>query len=215
MRDFHYHLGNGRVGVRPVPYALPRTAANLPTYHKPLDPLVEETVSVPGANGGPGADVHGAREMDSYLCGVSGLGPDEQIWAYLSYTHPEHWFQRLGPPANDLDQVIMLHKIQNGHTHLGVYIGQGRARNAPTDYQEMAITPKGYPSSLSTIELKGVPVRVTNANLRIVEEILDRARGGAVFPPEYAFDWYETVTLADHLAFYHAWLDPNWKRPAA
>jgi hypothetical protein len=49
--------------------------------------------------------------------------------------------------------------------------------------------------------------RVFNQNAKTVLEIINQLNGGPEFPPDYKHDWYETLTLKNHLEFFADWIE--------
>lgn len=189
VRDLHYHLGGGKVGIRPLPVADDDEEGEL----------------------ADGKKIKGSAIVDSYLRKAMNLGESDPIYAVIGYMHPE--FHK-----GTIVQFTEAHlKLENGQTHLGAYIGGGRTRNSPKDYHRqtwsVAEGGKGYPANISIVSLDGVDQKTFNQNATIALRLLNEAGAGVKFPPDYKFDYFRAVNLKETLDFFHGWLDKDWKRP--
>lgn len=52
---------------------------------------------------------------------------------------------------------------------------------------------------------------VFNQNAKTVLEIINQLNDGPEFPPDYKHDWFETLTLKDHLEFFADWIEGGAK----
>src|SRR5688500_2024775 len=137
IRDMHYPLGDGRVGLRPIPIVDRESSpwiddesgdgmvydAEGPYFNYPPEP-----VAIPG-----GKQVVGSEEVDKFIRKTMGWEENDEdapIFAAMVFTHPEE--HRMG--LVDLFKNSL--KSENGHTHLGAYIGKGMTRNSPYLYHD-------------------------------------------------------------------------------
>lgn len=167
---------------------------------------------------GESQEIRGSELMDAHLRKAFGYKGqdlvDGPIFSYMSYMHPEKSktrlkFSEIGNPSNL--------KSENGITHLGAYIGNGDTRNSPYDYHRMTWGHKSgrltYPVNMYVITYKGAKSqKVFNTNGIIALRTLNELNGGPVFPPDYKFDKFKTISLEKNLDFYRAWIDTSWKK---
>ncbi len=187
VRDFHYDLGNGKVGMRIIP-----VADNGGTVTRP-----------------DGTQVAGNRLMDDFLRKEMGLAADEPIYALINYIRP-------GSHSGTIkDLAASMYKTEGGNTHMGAYVGAGKSTHSPENYHGQQWGVKGYPATVQTVSLQGVPQGVLNQNLQVVDTVLNK---GVQFPPNYKNDHYKTIDLATTLEFFKRWVrddpelksDPKW-----
>jgi len=150
--------------------------------------------------------------MDTFLRKKMKLTADDYIFAPIFYYHPEKYhgsLMELGKPE--------MHRIDDGFTHMGAYIGQGRTRNAPYDFFEMQWKlmdeTKGYPAQVAQVKYGGVSSAEFNKNAYIALRLLNEGNKGVQFTRlEYKRDYYNANNLKEIFDFYRAWLDPKWIR---
>jgi len=154
----------------------------------------------------------GYQIMDEFLRKKMKLAADDYIFGPIFYYHPETY---LGSML-ELSKPEM-HRIDDGFTHMGAYIGQGRARNAPKDYFEMKFKvmdgTKGYPAQVVQVNYEGVSSAEFNKNAYIALRLLNEGNEGVQFVRlDYNRDYYNANNLKEIFDFYRAWLDPDWIR---
>jgi len=150
--------------------------------------------------------------MDTFLRKKMKLAADDYIFAPIFYYHPEKYYgslMELGNPE--------MHRIDDGFTHMGAYIGQGRTRNSPKDFFEMEWKvmdeTKGYPAQVVQVNYDGVSSAEFNKNAYIALRLLNEGNEGVQFTRlEYKRDYYNANNLKEIFDFYRAWLDPKWIR---
>ena len=150
--------------------------------------------------------------MDTFLRGKMKLADDDYIFAPIFYYHPEKYYGsllELGKPE--------MHRIDDGFTHMGAYIGEGRTRNSPKDFFEMEWKvmdeTKGYPAQVAQVNYDGVSSAEFNKNAYIALRLLNEGNEGVQFTRlEYKRDYYNANNLKEIFDFYRAWLDPEWIR---
>lgn len=153
VRDLHYYLGNGAVGLRPFPVAEP-SSLSAPS---PTDPYINQDLfksNPPNESQLTKATVSKAKldtngqivltsgsetitrlnELDTYL--MNRLPNDKlqsfwEIFALTAYTHPFDY------EGNVLKLPEM--KLQGAYSHMGGYFGRGRTRNSPFGYENFKI----------------------------------------------------------------------------
>lgn len=211
IRDQHYLLGldpkdpTGKtplIGIRPIPIidreGLPKSDAYnvYPRIGKAAD----------------GTEVRGAEILDKHLREQFGYGPDDTtgpIYSILVYTHPEIKsvkLEEMGKPEHLIGEMRK--------THMGAYIGEGKTRNSPFNYEQQKLNARGYPIQAVLIGFQGAKdQRTFNTNALITLRLLNEFNGGPIFPSDYKFDFFATQSLKDVLEFYRAWVDPTWVRP--
>lgn len=206
IRDLQYPVGNKKIGMRIIPVAdRPGGTgwANQAQQDKDgLYPIVKKTAD--------GHDVKGAELLDAQLRKSMGLtDPNAPIFAFIYYLHPEiHQM-----PISEVGKPSYL-RTENGITHVGAYLGNGRTRNSPFNYHGMKIFEEsGYPASLATVSLKGVDQATLNQNFLITTVLLNEMNGGPKFPSDYKKDFYRNISMEESLAFFRGWMDPTWTRP--
>lgn len=204
LRDMHYHLGNGKVGMRPIPitdrdpgYDVNQPLQNYPKLGQTAD----------------GNQVAGSTLLDSYLREQWGMDPNSRdpIFALIVYAHPEFYEGELSAEGLEAMTGSQL-KTENGMTHMGIYIGDGQTRNSPFNYHSMRWKISGYPANVSTISLDGVDQLTFNRNAVATTRLVNELNGGPDFPPIYKFDWYRTISLKDTIHFYAAWIWSDYRR---
>ncbi|MBI5498456.1 MAG: hypothetical protein HY904_25870 [Deltaproteobacteria bacterium] len=145
VRDFHYDLGGGKVGMRFV--------------------AVGDDTTVKTADG---KTVPGHQQMDDFLRKEMGLGADDPIFALIGYIHPE------GHTGTLKELAGTLLKTEGGNTHLGAYVGGGRTTNSPETYHQNQWEVAGYPANVQMVSLEGVPQKTLNQNALIADAILNK-----------------------------------------
>lgn len=195
VRDMHYHLGQGRVGIRPVPV--------MDTDH--------ETGTDEEAQTADGKAVKGSEVIDAFLRKTQNLGDSDPVFALIAYMHPEFFKGTIA----DLAKTHL--KLENGQTHLGLYIGQGRTRNAPSTYHRrtwgLRQGANGYPANVSIVALSGVDQKTLNLNGIVATKLLNELNGGTRFPANFKFDHFRAVNLKETLDYFRGWVDKDWVRP--
>ncbi len=155
---------------------------------------------------------NGHQIMDAFLRKKMRLSADDYIFAPIFYYHPEIYLGSM----QELNKSEM-HRMEDGITHMGAYIGQGRTRNSPQDYNEMkwVVTNeiKGYPAQVAQVNYDGVSSIEFNKNAYIPMRLLNEGNKGVRFTRlEYQRDYYNANNLKEIFDFYRAWLDPEWIR---
>ena len=218
IRELHYQVAPGRVGIHPIPVAdrkwdLLSTDADYPQpaslYWKDYPPRVATA---------DGTEVRGSELIDQQLRISYGFNPTDKrtpIFALAAFAHAENYNLNFSDLASS-----SAHKTENSMSHLTAYLGDGITRNAPIDYHEMrwrltqddAIL--GYPANVYILKAKakGLDQETLIRNIFITLRLLNELNDGPVFPPNYHFDWVQTINLEETLAFYRGWLDRSWKR---
>ncbi len=146
VRDFHYDLGNGKVGMKFIPVADGAAQVTKPD----------------------GTKVAGHEVMDNFLRKEMGLGPNDPVFALIDYIHPEMHAGTI----KDLAGSML--KTEGGNTHMGAYVGKGRTTNSPETYHNNQWQVKGYPATLQMVSLQGVPQGVLNQNMLLVDTVLNK-----------------------------------------
>jgi hypothetical protein len=144
VRDLHYAVGDGKIGMRPIP--------------------VSDTGTVTAPDG---TQVSGSKVMDDFLRKTMGLGPNDPIFALIAYQHPEENNGTLEQVGKD-----ML-KTEGGETHLGAYIGNGATRNSPEGYHNHVWENAGYPATVQMVSMKGTPQGTLNQSFENASAILN------------------------------------------
>jgi hypothetical protein len=150
--------------------------------------------------------------MDTFLRKKMQLAADDYIFSPIFYYHPEKYYgslMELGKPE--------MHRIDDGFTHMGAYIGQGRTRNSPYDFFDMKWKvmdeTKAYPAQVAQVNYDGVSSAEFNKNAYIALRLLNEGNEGVQFTRlEYKRDYYNANNLKEIFDFYRAWLDPEWIR---
>jgi len=144
VRDMHYALGDGKVGMRIIP--------------------VSDDGSVINENG---EEVDGHEVMDDFLRKEMKIGASTPIFTLIAYLHPEEHNGTLPQLAKEMV------KTEGGQTHLGAYIGGGNTRNAPGTYHNKKWGNSGYPATVQVVSLEGVSQSTLNRNAVTALEILN------------------------------------------
>lgn len=181
--DFPYRLKDGNLGMRLIP-----VSDDLPLKDS------EGQVQM------------GYTQLDELLRQEMDLEPQDPIYAFLSYFHPELNRGSLSELANPTSST----KPQMGFTHVGAYLGQGLTSNSPVMYHLHKFGVDGhsndldgYPAHVSIIQLDGVPQKVLNANAHLVDGILNH---GVNFPPNYLEARFRIVDINTAFMFYRDWI---------
>ncbi|MBL6989063.1 MAG: hypothetical protein ISR65_04770 [Bacteriovoracaceae bacterium] len=193
VRESQYVLQNGKVGVR----VLPVVDSSPEDY-----PLQGNTAS--------GEAVSGSELVDQALeadYGFSQSASEKPIFGIIAYYHPELH-------TGNFEQLTSssLLKTENGITHMGAYIGDGKTRNSPYTYHQKKWKVKGYPANLYSVKYDGASAETFNQNFIVTIELLNALNGGVIFPDDYKRDYMRTFNLQAVLDFYRGWLDPNWTK---
>jgi hypothetical protein len=229
IREFHYNLcpvestlypmrENNRprcrrgdilgIGIRAIPI--------VNGAYKSIDKAPTANVS---QIGGETTTIRGSELVDNFLREIYGYQGEDldsgPVFALTGYYHPEFYdvnLLELGNPE--------FRKTENGITHLGSYIGNGHARNAPVDHHNWTWglihekTSLAYPANVYIVQYNGARnQKIFNQNALITLKILNELNGGPVFPENYKFDHYRAINLKESLEFYQAWLDRDYTRP--
>lgn len=144
VRDMHYELGDGKVGMRFVPVS-------------DMDPI-----KMPD-----GSEVDKAAPMDNFLREEMGLSADDPIFALIAYVHPEKHTGDLG----DLSKNQL--KTEMGQTHMGAYLGEGNTSNSPETYHSRSWEVDGYPANVQMVSLDGVDQGLLNKNALLADKVLN------------------------------------------
>lgn len=126
----------------------------------------------------------GDSAIDRLLREDGGLGPEEPVFALLSYVRPEEH-------ALGLFELAGSQKLQMGHQHLGAYLGRGRTSHRlprTGDWRgsgplDMNWNVDRYPANVQTLSLHGVAQSTLNRNAHIVNAIL-ASTGHAPLDPQ-------------------------------
>ena len=177
VRDLHYPLDLGRLGMRLIPVS------------------DDNNVTLPD-----GTSVPGYEAIDNYLRQEMQLKPADPIYALLGYIRPEEH-------SADLFQLPGTHKIQMGHQHLAAYVGRGRTTHVlprKTEWQgegplNMKWNVDRYPANVHIISLHGVPQSTLNSNAHIVDSIL---ASGAKSPEDTQNLTCRTIDINTTLQYY-------------
>ena len=158
----------------------------------------------------------GFQMMDNFLRKEMGIGPDDQIFAPIYYFHPEF-------PQAHLEELKEKHRMDDGFTHMGAYIGKGATRNAPYSYHErvwrLVDGSHDYPANVTIIMYDGANQAELNKNMYIAQRLLNEQSGNAAGNVnfsrlDYQQDYFEANNLRSIFDFYRAWLDKSWVRAA-
>ena len=144
VRDMHYELGDGEVGMRLIPVS------------------DDGTVISPD-----GQEVAGHEVMDDFLRKEMEIGSSAPIFTLIAYLHPEEHNGTLPQLAKEMV------KTELGQTHLGAYIGEGETRNAPGNYHNRRWGNSGYPATVQVLSMEGVHQSTLNRNAVTALEILN------------------------------------------
>jgi hypothetical protein len=181
VRDFHYRLANGQLGMHIVP------------------------VSDDGPVQQPdGTWANGSSVVDHVLRARMGLSESDPIYALAAYIRPdEHQLS--------LDELPSSKKLFYGYKHLGAYFGDGKTTHAPQNYHAESWHQRGhnvwhvrgYPATLFFLSLEAVDQSTLNRNARIVDAVLnDRVLALADFERMRC----RVFTLNSALQFYRDWI---------
>ncbi len=151
-----------------------------------------------------GTLVHGSVLVDSLLRQEMGLGPNDQIFAFMYYWHPEL-------NSGNVLQFATNDKNEMGVSHCGAYHGNGRTSNAPELYHNRvwSVGPDvgnvfGYPANLAVVTLAGVDQLTLNRNLQLVDDLLNC---GVRFPADYKNSQFRMIDINTSFMFYRDWIE--------
>jgi hypothetical protein len=155
---------------------------------------------------------NGYLVIDNFLRKKMNLTADDYIFAPIFFYHPELYLGSLLELSKK-----ETYRVVDGISHMSVYIGQGRTRSSPQDYQKMKWEvmdeTKGYPAQVARIHYDGVPAAEFNKNAYIALRLLNEGNQGVQFTRlEHHRDYYNAINLKEIFDFYRAWLDPTWIR---
>lgn len=118
------------------------------------------------------------HELDRVLREAMGLEEADDLYAILSYVHPEEH-------RAAVSDLPLRSKLYLGHRHIGAYLGQGRTSHALApdsrwrgDRQSaMALNLDHHPANVQIVEVAGVPAAALNRNARMIDAVVaSRAR---------------------------------------
>ncbi len=164
-----------------------------------------------------GVPVAGSQMVDDLIRSKSGLGPNDDIFALISYMHPEL-------NSGTIPALSQTDKNTLGFTHLGSYLGKGITSNSPVAYHDHRFgcawggvigNTYGYPCNIHIVGLKGVDQAVLNRNCQLVDMLVGH---GLEFPGNYQDSMLRPVFVNAALMYYRDWLmqedylinDPTW-----
>ncbi len=186
VKDYQYKLPDGNIGMHFIPISDAGSVLNPNKEYVP-----------------------GASLIDEFLRETMQLKPEEQIFAFLNYFHPEQNKGDINFLATKAD------KIEMGFTHLGGYYGRGLTSNAPAQYHghrfgvdsKVNNTAFGYPANVQIISLDGVSQATLNKNLVYADTCLN---SGVMFPNKSALAYidakFRVLDINTALMFYRDWI---------
>jgi hypothetical protein len=185
VRDMHYALGNGSVGMHLVPVSDDGT----PESYQPIDAFLRQALYGDGA------------------------GPDAPIFALIAYVHPENHSGQLTDLATTMLKTEMGHTHMGAYLGRGMTSNAPEEYHGRRWEVETAESgkPRGYPANVQIVSLEGVDQEVLVRNARLCDQILNR---GVQFPDDYKNDKYRLIDLNSVLMFYRDWLRSTSKVPA-
>lgn len=164
-----------------------------------------------------GNPVSGSQMLDDLIRSKSGLGPTDEIYALISYMHPEL-------NSGTIPALAQTDKNTLGFTHMGAYLGNGNTSNSPVAYHDHRFgcawggvigTTYGYPCNIHLVGLNGVNQAVFNRNCQLIDMLVGH---GLEFPGNYQDSMLRPVFINAALMYYRDWLmqeaylanDPTW-----
>lgn len=143
--------------------------------------------------------------IDDLIRTKSGLGPNDDIYALISYMHPEI-------NQGTIAQLSATEKSVLGFTHMGAYLGNGVTSNSPVAYHNHRFgcawggvinTNYGYPCNVHIVSLNGVDQNVLNRNCQLVDLLVSH---GLEFPGNYQDSIFRPEFINAALMYYRDWL---------
>ncbi|MCB0414663.1 MAG: hypothetical protein KDD50_10045 [Bdellovibrionales bacterium] len=150
------------------------------------------------------------KQLDEFLNQQAGVSQNNKyIFNPIAYFHPEYFVS----PITELSDN---HRFDDGFTHMGVYIGKRRTRNAPFGYhgRKWALQQSGsYPANIYQVSYDGATQLEFNKNAYITARLLNEAGDGVQFSRlPYEQDYFDGNNLKAIFDFYRGWLDHEWVR---
>jgi hypothetical protein len=188
--------------VKDYQYIIARDANGNPTEVGMYFLPVSDNSSVPDCNGNM---VSCGQVIDDFIRMKSGLGPNDDIYALISYMHPEI-------SSGTIAQLSQTEKAQLGFTHMGAYLGNGVTSNSPVAYHQHRFgcawggvigTNYGYPCNVHIVSLQGVEQGVLNRNCQLVDLLVSH---GLEFPGDYQNSIFRPDFINAALMYYRDWL---------
>jgi hypothetical protein len=188
--------------VKDYQYVITKDANGNPTEVGMYFLPVSDNSSVPDSNGNM---VSCGQVVDDFIRQKSGLGPNDDIYALISYMHPEI-------SQGTIAQLSKTEKSQLGFTHMGAYLGNGVTSNSPVAYHDHRFgcawggvigTNYGYPCNVHIVSLKGVNQNVLNRNCQLVDLLVGH---GLEFPGDYQNSIFRPEFINAALMYYRDWL---------
>jgi hypothetical protein len=180
IKDMQYRLADGSIGMNILP--------------------VNDHGAVVGPNG---EKLFGSVLVDEMLRREMGLSPSDAIYAPIYYIHPEL-------NSGEFSRLVLGDKSENGITHWGTYLGNGRTSNSPALYHNRvwSVTGEpdtnfGYPANVAILSMEGVSQAMLNKNLVLVDNFLNY---GVRFPQDYKNSQFKPVDINTALMFYRDWI---------
>lgn len=177
VKDYQYVLDSGDVGMYLIP--------------------INDYGTLKNTNGN---DAWASQLVDTYIREKMSLKPNDPIYAYIYYIHPEL-------NSGTLVEFAKTEKVEMGITHLGAYVGQGVTSNSPPLYHFRKWGVKGptfgYPCNLMVISMDGVDQAMLNKNFILTDTILNY---GVRFPVDYKNSMFRPVDINTCLMFYRDWI---------
>tara|TARA_B100000749_G_C18450136_1_gene476055 strand:- start:13703 stop:15757 length:2055 start_codon:yes stop_codon:yes gene_type:complete len=155
--------------------------------------------------------VEGAKIMDDTLRAHMGLDANDKIFAPIIYFHPEY-------PKGSPDEFARKHRLDDGFTHKGAYIGKGLTRNAPYGYHSQKWgTGTSYPAHVIAVNYAGAASQADfNKNAYVALRLLNETGSNVKFSRlDYEKDYFDGNNLKNIMDFYRGWIDHSWIRSDA
>lgn len=180
IRDQHYHLGNGKVGIRPIPYAEPGTT--------------EYT--------GSGEPIQGPSLLDAALRTQYGLPAGAPVWG-ISICNLD------GDPIIDVTKLGDRVRGRAGHVGMYIGNGYSRHQNGGGGGLHLwGPFIRGQPQTVLGVSIQGVDQATLNANLVAMSRILTEFNQGFDdnFPMNHKNDPVGQVSLRQMLDIFRSWI---------
>lgn len=196
IRDLHYHLGGGRVGIRPIP----------------VTPNREPEMKLAS-----GEVIRRSEILDKVLRRHFGFNENDTsapLHALAAYLYPGDQllsFERLAESRS-----------QGAIGHMSVYVGDGVSLHSPYQLHGGEWDVQDHePSTIIAVRMKGADQAALNRNMVLVSKLLNELNGGPSFPGDYTFDPVRVHNLQAMFNFFAGWIeggaalqklknDPTW-----
>ena len=178
VRDMHYDLGDGQVGM----HLIPVDDNDTPDSYAEMDEYLRRTMYGPAARA------------------------DAAIFTLTTYVHPEKHSGKLSDLGESMLKTEMGATHMGAYLGRGVTSNSPEEYHERRWYVGFDVEEgedRGYPANVQVVSLEGVDQETLNRNALLCDQMLNK---GVLFPDDYKNDKYRLIDLNSVLMFYRDWI---------